>query len=122
MKRTPLYVFARAIAAKVTFPFVPYTVKNKERFPKEGRVVVCCNHLSNSDPVRLSCSQRRQIFYMAKAELFQFKPFGFILKKLGAFPVQRGKGDVEAIDSAAELLHEECAIGVFIEGTRSKDG
>lgn len=122
MKRTPLYVFARAIAAKVTFPFVPYTVKNKERFPKEGRVVVCCNHLSNSDPVRLSCSQRRQIFYMAKAELFQFKPFGFILKKLGAFPVQRGKGDVEAIDAAAELLHEECAIGVFIEGTRSKDG
>lgn len=36
--------------------------------------------------------------------------------------MQRGKGDVEAIDSAAELLHEECAIGVFIEGTRSKDG
>ncbi len=59
---------------------------------------------------------------MAKAELFQFKPFGFILKKLGAFPVQRGKGDVEAIDAAAELLHEECAIGDIIEGTRSKDG
>ncbi|WP_411654992.1 lysophospholipid acyltransferase family protein [Anaeromassilibacillus sp. SJQ-1] len=72
--------------------------------------------------VRLSCSQRRQIYYMAKAELFQFKPFGFILKKLGAFPVQRGKGDVEAIDTAAELLRDDCAVGVFIEGTRSKNG
>ena len=78
--------------------------------------------MANSDPVRLSCSQRRQIYYMAKAELFQFKPFGFILKKLGAFPVQRGKGDVEAIDTAAELLRDDCAVGVFIEGTRSKNG
>ena len=122
MRSTPLYVFARALAAWVTYPFAPYTVKGRDLFPEEGRVVVCCNHMANSDPVRLSCSQRRQIYYMAKAELFQFKPFGFILKKLGAFPVQRGKGDVEAIDTAAELLRDDCAVGVFIEGTRSKNG
>ena len=36
--------------------------------------------------------------------------------------MQRGKGDMEAIDTASELLQEECAEGVFIEGTRSKDG
>ena len=101
MRSTPLYVFARALAAWVTYPFAPYTVKGRDLFPEEGRVVVC---------------------YMAKAELFQFKPFGFILKKLGAFPVQRGKGDVEAIDTAAELLRDDCAVGVFIEGTRSKNG
>ncbi len=122
MKSMPLYVFARALAKGIVIPFFPYTVKGRDAFPEKGRVVVCCNHLSNSDPIRLACSQRRQIFYMAKAELYKFKPFGFILKKLGAFPVQRGKGDVEAIDTASQLLHKECAVGVFIEGTRSKDG
>ena len=79
MKCMPLYAFARALARWVVIPFAPYTVKGRGHFPSEGRVVVCCNHLSNSDPIRLACSQRRQLFYMAQAELFQCKPFGFIL-------------------------------------------
>ncbi|WP_195983408.1 lysophospholipid acyltransferase family protein [Clostridium sp. D33t1_170424_F3] len=122
MKRTPLYAFAKAAAQWIVMPFVPYRVKNKERFPKEGKVIVCCNHLGISDPLRLGFTQHRQIFFMSKAELFDIKPLGWLLRALGAFPVHRGKGDVNAIDSASELLQEGCALGIFIEGTRSRDG
>lgn len=122
MKNMPFFVFARTLAKIVVYPFAPYVVKGKDAFPEEGPVIVCCNHMANSDPIRLACPVRRQIFYMSKAELFRFKPLGFILKKLGAFPVQRGKGDVGAIDTASELLHQGAALGIFIEGTRSKDG
>lgn len=122
MKRTPLYAFAKAAAQWIVMPFVPYRVKNQERFPKEGKVIVCCNHLANSDPIRLAFTQHRQIFFMSKAELFDIKPLGWLLRALGAFPVHRGKGDIHAIDSASELLQEGCALGIFIEGTRSKDG
>ncbi len=77
-------------------------------------------------PIRTPCAylvpSADRFITWQRRNFFQFKPFGFILKKLGAFPVQRGKGDVEAIDTAAELLRDDCAVGVFIEGTRSKNG
>lgn len=90
--------------------------------PKQGKVIVCCNHVSISDPVRLAFTQRRQIFFMSKAELFDNKFLNCLLSSLGAFPVQRGKGDKGALNRAGELLDEGKAIGLFIEGTRSKTG
>ncbi|QEY33946.1 1-acyl-sn-glycerol-3-phosphate acyltransferase [Caproiciproducens galactitolivorans] len=101
---------------------MPYQVNDGDNMPPTGKVVVCCNHISNSDPIRLAFSQRRQIFYMSKSELFKNKAFGLILSGLGAFPVQRGKGDMSAINRAQELLQNGQALGVFIEGTRSKTG
>ena len=64
----------------------------------------------------------RQIYYMAKAELFK-NPFGaMIIRWLGAFPVQRGAGDGKAINEAEEVVRKGRLLGIFIEGTRSKTG
>jgi 1-acyl-sn-glycerol-3-phosphate acyltransferases len=122
MKRTPLYNFGKTVVQFLVKPFIPYRVKNKERMPQTGKLIVCCNHVSNSDPLRLAFSQRRQIYYMAKAELFENKFVAAIISALGAFPVQRGKGDKAAMNRAGQLLEEGQAVGVFIEGTRSKTG
>lgn len=122
MKNTSLYVFAKTLLTGFVSLFFPSYVQHAENCPKEGRMILCSNHLGLSDPIRLAYAQRRQIFFMAKAELFRFKPFGFILKKLGVFPVQRGKGDVGAMDAAGALLEHEGCLGIFIEGTRSKTG
>ncbi|WP_444645341.1 lysophospholipid acyltransferase family protein [Caproiciproducens sp. R1] len=122
MKRTPLYNFGKIFVQGFLKYFIPYRVNNRENMPECGRVVVCCNHLSLSDPVRLAFTQQRQIFFMSKAELFENKALGLLLSSLGAFPVQRGRGDKTAINRAGELLENEQALGVFIEGTRSKTG
>lgn len=121
-KRTSLYNFGKIFLQWIVQAFIPYQVNNKENMPNNGRVVVCCNHVSLSDPLRLAFTQDRQIYFMSKAELFENKLLGLLLRMLGAFPVQRGKGDKQAINRAKELLCEEKAIGIFIEGTRSKDG
>lgn len=122
MERTPLYNVGKILVQPIAKFFMPYKINDGDRMPPTGKVVVCCNHISNSDPVRLAFSLHRQIFYMSKAELFENRALGAILSGLGAFPVQRGRGDMTAINRAYELLRNGQALGVFIEGTRSKTG
>ncbi len=86
-------------------------------------LVLCCNHISNWDPVLLEIVQPRHVYFMAKAELFCNKLFSWFLgKQIGAFPVKRGTGDTGAIDTAKALVSEGKLVGIFPEGTRSKDG
>lgn len=122
MKRTPLYAFARTFLPWLFRLLFPMRVRNRENMPESGRVILCCNHLSMSDPLRLAYSQKRQIYYMAKEELFHNRLVGAVIGALGAFSVSRGTGDKHAINTAKLLLDREQVIGIFIEGTRSKDG
>ena len=93
-----------------------------ENVPKEGPVLLCSTHLAKRDPVLLGLSQRRQVFYMAKEELFQNRFLGGMFRMLGAFPVKRGSGGSDALEDAYALLAQNGVVGVFIEGHRSRDG
>lgn len=117
-----LYHFARHGLKWFFCTLMPFRARNSAYMPQSGGVILCSNHLSNTDPIRIAFSQKRQINYMAKAELFRFRPVGAVLRALGAFPVERGKGDKNAINSAYEILRRGDVLGIFIEGTRSKDG
>ena len=97
----------------------------RENFPSDDTpLVLCCNHISNWDPILLEIAHpERHIYFMAKAELFCNRLFTWFLgKQLGAFPVHRGKGDMGAIHTAKRLVDERKVMGIFPEGTRSKDG
>lgn len=101
---------------------MPIKIKHAENMPKDGKAVLCCNHMSLTDPLRLAYSQKRQIYFMAKEELFHNKLVSAVITALGAFPVSRGKGDKSAIHSAKAVLDRGSILGIFIEGTRTKDG
>jgi 1-acyl-sn-glycerol-3-phosphate acyltransferase len=58
---------------------------------------------------------------MGKQELFRNCVLGFLLKKVGAFPVDRGNGDTGALDYAVDLIKHRKILGIFPEGTRSKN-
>jgi 1-acyl-sn-glycerol-3-phosphate acyltransferase len=89
----------------------------------EGGAVVAANHISNLDPwaVGLPLFPRRTLRFMAKSELFWF-PLGPFIAGAGAFPVRRGEGDVEAIETAAELCRQGELVMMFPEGTRRRKG
>lgn len=100
-------------------------VVGQENLPPEGEpLVVCSNHISNWDPVMLIVVQRkRHIHFMAKAELFKNRLLAWLFgKQFGAFAVHRGTGDTQAIDTAKQLVSEGKVVGIFPEGTRSRDG
>ncbi|MCL2023604.1 MAG: 1-acyl-sn-glycerol-3-phosphate acyltransferase [Oscillospiraceae bacterium] len=100
--------------------YKPLIVIDKENIPDEGAFIVACNHLNALDPVPIlySAYPKRIIHYMAKSELFSNPLAGMILRKGGAFPVQRGIGARPALDYALRVLREGHAVGIFPEGTR----
>ncbi len=103
--------------------FFPYEVRGKENLKGlSSGSIVCANHLSIMDPIFLIVSYPYPIFFMAKAELFKNNILKILLKLMGAFPVQRGKGDKEAVDYAISIPRQGKTLGIFIEGTRSKSG
>jgi 1-acyl-sn-glycerol-3-phosphate acyltransferase len=89
----------------------------------EGGAVLAANHTSNFDPWPLGFPlwPRRQLFFMGKAELFN-PVLGPILRGGGAFPVRRGEGDVQAIETAVRLCREGKLVAMFPEGTRREKG
>lgn len=91
--------------------------------PRQGGVVVACNHNLGPDYVILGYASPRQIYYMAKMEIFAWHPWlTRFFRAVGTFPVNRGKGDVEAFKTAVELVQSGRVIGMFPEGTRSRTG
>lgn len=104
----------------------PYTIEGAEKIPLQDSgipVILCANHISDIDPVFLLMAQKRPIYYMAKAELFANKlAVWFFQKQFGAFPVNRGKGDTGALTTAENIIQEGKMMGIFPEGTRSRDG
>ena len=121
-RRTPLYGLGKVVAQPFVRPFIPYIVKGRENVPLDRNFILCSNHLGISDPLRLASIERRQIYFLSKAELFRNKPLAWLLRSLGCIPVERGRGDLGAIDHAGEVLKRGDLMGIFIEGTRSRDG
>lgn len=97
-------------------------VHGRENIPKDSeRLIICGNHKSNLDPVAISAIFERQIFWMAKKELFENKFLGVFLTKLGAFPIDRQGNDLAAIKKSLKILKNEDVLGIFPEGTRVKE-
>ncbi len=122
MRYNPLYSVLKVIAVPLYKLLFFYKITGKENLPKEGGYIICSNHLSNNDPIFLGLAVNRQIYYMAKAELFKNPVLSALIRALGAFPVQRGAGDGKAINDAEKIIRDKKMLGIFIEGTRSKTG
>ena len=94
----------------------------RENIPKKGSFILVSNHGSLLDPPLLGHALGRNISFMAKAELFKIPILGFVIKACGAYPVKRGIADKNTIKTACEKLSNDNCIGIFIDGTRQKNG
>lgn len=94
----------------------------RKNVPKEGRVIVACNHIAALDPPVLGVSILRESHFAAKEPLFKNWFLGPAISYLNAFPVKRGGFDNAALkNSLNALLNDELLI-MFPEGTRSRTG
>ena len=94
----------------------------RENIPQKNSYIMVSNHGSLLDPPLLGHALGRNISFMAKAELFKIPLLGFIIKACGAYPVKRGVVDKNTIKTACKKLSNDNCVGIFIDGTRQKNG
>lgn len=87
---------------------------------KEGKpYIMCANHTSNWDPPILYTATKREMYMMAKEELFVNKFIYWFAEKTNIFPVKRGKQDIESIKKSLKVLKNNKILAIFPEGTRN---
>jgi 1-acyl-sn-glycerol-3-phosphate acyltransferase len=94
----------------------------REHLPRSGPLLLAANHRSFLDPFVIGTLVRRPVYYMAKRELFEKRWLAWLLNGLGAFPVDRGAGDKDAMDTARAILARGDCVVIFPEGTRVRPG
>ncbi len=104
---------------KLLFPFKATGIENLP----EGRVVVAGNHSSNADSVMVLMSMPwdGKTRIIGKKELFKLKIMNWFLRKMGAFPVDRGEADIDAVKECLSTLKNDGRLLIFPEGTRVKE-
>lgn len=115
-----------SIIRAIVYPFVRllywFRVTGLENIPKDGKAIICCNHIQMLDVVLLIIACPRRVGFMAKQELFRNPIVGWFFRKMHAFPVVRGAQSREAIDHAVSLIRDGGILGIFPEGKRCREG
>ena len=120
-KRNHFYFFWRGLIKPFFCLFCGLKFKGRENVPDTGAYILASNHREATDPIYLGIALKRQVYFMAKSELFEKKFVAWFLGKLGAFPVERGTSAAKgAIRHFEDIVSEGELMGIFIEGTRSK--
>mgnify|MGYP002534176336 CR=1 FL=1 len=120
VKEYKLYQALRWVAVLFCLRY-KVTYIGRENIPQDGGFIIACNHQSGVDPIILGRGVKRTIHFMAKEELFENEALGIFIKHLNAFPVRRGQGDTTAVEFAEDIVRNGYVLGIFPEGTRSKD-
>src|SRR5438105_11747146 len=113
-----VYWLVRALLQPLFHIYFRYSRIGREHIPAEGPIIIAANHRSFLDPFVIATMVRRPMYYVAKKELFMRPWQAWILNALGAFPVDRGSGDADMIETAKAILDRGDVVLIFPEGTR----
>jgi 1-acyl-sn-glycerol-3-phosphate acyltransferase len=118
----PLYLLVRAILVPLFRVCLRLEGIGGEDMPRSGPLLLASNHRSFLDPFVIGALMKRPVYYVAKRELFQRRWQASLLAALGAFPIDRGSGDQEAMATAKAILQRGDCVVIFPEGTRVRRG
>ena len=116
-----LYTFCRWLAVPLFGGLYRCRARGAFNLPAEGPCMVIMNHKGDVDPVVAGMIFDRPLRYMAKKELFKNRAFRWLISTLGAFPIDRGAGDREALKAALDMLARGEVLLMFPEGHRQRD-
>ena len=127
MKTTMLNkLIYKFVSLVIVFPIFKFifrgTLVGLENIPKNDSFIIVSNHGSLLDPPFLGHALGLKVSFMAKSELFKIPILSQIISACGAYPVKRGITDRNSIKTAKEILLDNNIIGIFIDGTRQRDG
>lgn len=97
--------------------------KGVEKVPARGAFLIVSNHQSFFDPPLVGgLITTRHTDFIARAGLFKFKPFGWLIAALNSIPVAGDGNDTAAMKEALRRLALGRCVILFPEGSRTPDG
>ena len=121
--------WAWTVAAGIVKPTLMVTTKrdwrNGEKIPASGGCLVVVNHVSHLDPLTLAhflYDHGRLVRFLAKDALFRTPLLKYVVRDAGQIPVSRmTEGAVTAFQAAVEAVRQGECIGIYPEGTLTRD-
>ena len=117
-----IYILGRFICFCFCKVFFRFRIFDRHKIPRSGSLIIASNHASFLDPIIIGVASPRALNFMARHSLFRNKVFGWLLRGLNTFPVNREGSALSAFKEALRILREQKALVVFPEGTRTQDG
>lgn len=117
-----IYWVARGILQPFFMVWFRMQRKGLSNMPASGPLIIAANHRSFLDPFVIGTCIRRPVYFVAKKELFDHRIGGWLIARLGAFPVNRDSGDAEMLQTAKAILERGGCVVIFPEGTRVRPG
>ena len=119
----PFFNLIFIVAMLISRLLHPVTVQGLEHLPSHGALLIA-NHASNWDPILLATALPRyyRLRVMGKEELFRNPIVAWAIRVGGAFPVNRGGADIQAVKTAMQSIKDGQNLLIFPEGTVIRNG
>ena len=122
--KNPHFVRIQKILGPLVRFLFPISLEGTENLREDRPVMLCANHSSAWDPVLFVAAIRTgyPLRIMAKKQLLNIPILGHILQNVGAFAVDRGNSDIQAVKTAIQSLKQGWNLLIFPEGTTVRNG
>ncbi|ARC56393.1 1-acyl-sn-glycerol-3-phosphate acyltransferase [Frondihabitans sp. 762G35] len=125
-----MYSFFRATVVRpVLFLWFHVRVTGRDNIPRRGPVIIASNHLDFLDSLFLPAVVQRKMTYLVAADYYAKKSLlgrllGWFLTQIGQLPIDRSGGSASkaSLETGLRVLENDGLIGIYPEGTRSRDG
>jgi 1-acyl-sn-glycerol-3-phosphate acyltransferase len=121
----PVYSVAKGVFLPWLRWGLHWTIEGEDNIPTSGPAILASNHVSYLDPLTLAWvadHRGRHVRFLAKAELFDKRALGPLLRAAHQIPVRRGRADAaDALQAGVDALALGECVAVFPEGTISQD-
>jgi len=116
------YLFCRTLSVGIVSVLYRVKVYNRSAVPKQGPVLIVSNHQSFFDPMFSQNWVWRPFYFVPRDSLLDITFWGRIISTFYVIFIRRGQADIAAIKTIIEVLKQDKAVCLFLEGTRTADG